>query len=176
MTSTPSPTANPALDHGETDDPRTSFRVDTQPRDIPRALREYFSKVRGGDPGGLPAVLGLVFIGALFIMTTPLFDTPVNIANLISQASYIALIALGLVFVLLLGEIDLSAGVTGGVAAGFAAQSLRSGDLQGAISTYVYVGLLLLFVATAALAIWKRMWVVSALSVVGALMVLAGAA
>ena len=55
MTSTPSPTANPALDHGETVDPRTSFRVDTQPRDIPRALREYFSNVRGGDPGGLPS-------------------------------------------------------------------------------------------------------------------------
>ena len=171
-----STTTSPNVDHGESDDPRTSFRVDTQPRDIPRAFREYVSKVRGGDPGGLPAVLGLVVIGFLFIVTTPLFDTPVNIANLISQSSYIALIALGLVFVLLLGEIDLSAGVTGGVAAGFAAQSLRSGDLQGVVSGYVYIGLLALFVVTAALAIWKKMWVVSALSVIGALFVLTGAA
>ncbi len=171
-----STTTSPGVEHGESDDPRTSFRVDTQPRDIPRALREYVSKVRGGDPGGLPAVLGLVVIGALFIATTPLFDTRVNIANLISQGSYIGLIALGLVFVLLLGEIDLSAGVTGGVAAGFAAQALRSGDLQGAVGTWVWTGLLVLFLVTAALAFWKRMWVVAGLSALGALMVLTGTA
>ena len=169
-------TTAPDVEHGESSDPRTSFRVDTQPRDIPRAFREYVAKVRGGDPGGLPAVLGLVVIGALFIATTPLFDTSVNIANLISQSSYIALIALGLVFVLLLGEIDLSAGVTGGVAAGFAAQSLRSGDLQGAVGSWVWTGLLLLFVVTAGLALWKRIWVVGGLCVLGALMVLAGVA
>ncbi len=166
----------PGLEHGATDDPRTAFRVDTQPRDIPRALREYVSKVRGGDPGGLPAILGLVVIGALFIATTPLFDTRVNIANLISQTSYIALIALGLVFVLLLGEIDLSAGVTGGVAAGFAAQSLRSGDLHAAVGNWVWTGLLLLFVITAGLALWKRLWVVGALNLLGLLMLVTGAA
>ena len=169
-----STTTDPAVEHGDSSDPRTSFRVDTQPRDIPRALREYVSKVRGGDPGGLPAVLGLVFIGALFLATTPLFHTSVNIANLISQSSYIALIALGLVFVLLLGEIDLSAGVTGGVAAGFAAQSLRSGDLHGVGGSWVWFGLLVLFVGMAGLAFWKRLWVVGALCLVGALMVLTG--
>ena len=171
-----STSTTPDVEHGESDDPRTSFRVDTLPRDIPTALREYVSKVRGGDPGGLPAVLGLVVIGALFIATTPLFDTPVNIANLISQSSYIALIALGLVFVLLLGEIDLSAGVTGGVAAGFAAQSLRSGDLQATVGNWVWIGLLLLFVITAGLAVWKKLWVVAGLTAIGVLMVATGAA
>lgn len=78
--------------------------------------RNYFAKVRGGDMGSLPAVLGLVVLVVLFAVLRPVFFTPLNFANFFTQAAVVVIIAMGLVFVLLLGEIDLSAGVTSGVA------------------------------------------------------------
>ncbi|HVU74750.1 MAG TPA: ABC transporter permease [Mycobacteriales bacterium] len=161
--------------HGETDDPRTSFRVDTEPRGFRHGFQDYILRVRGGDPGGLPAVLGLLVIGVLFWATTPLFLTANNIGNLMSQASFIALIALGLVFVLLLGEIDLSAGATGGVAAGFAAQALKSGDLHRAVGNAVFVGLIIGMLVCTGLAVWKRVWWAAAVVVIGTILTVTGA-
>ena len=78
----------------------------------------YFAKVRGGDVGSLPAILGLVALVIVFSALKPgTFTNAFNFANLIGQAAAIVVLAMGLVFVLLLGEIDLSAGVTGGTAA-----------------------------------------------------------
>lgn len=161
--------------HGESDDPRTSFRVDTEARGLRDAFDDYVSRVRGGDPGGLPAVLGLLVIGVLFWATTPLFLTADNVGNLMSQASFISLIALGLVFVLLLGEIDLSAGATGGVAAGFAAQALKSGDLHRAVGNGVYSGLLIGMALCVGLAVWKRVWWAAGVVVVGIVLAVTGA-
>jgi D-xylose transport system permease protein len=163
------------VEHDDTDDPRASFRVDTLPRGLHDSVRDYFVRIRRGDPGGLPAVLGLLVIGILFTATTPLFATANNIGNLMSQASYIALIALGLVFVLILGDIDLSAGATGGVAAGFAAQALRSGDLHKAVGSGVYTGLLLGMLLAAALAVWKKLYAAAVLVVAGIVLVVTGA-
>src|SRR4051812_34735618 len=92
-----------------------------------------------------------------------------------SQASFIALIALGLVFVLILGDIDLSAGAAGGVAAGFAAQGLRSGDLHAAVGTGVYTGLLIAFAVAAGLAVWKKLYAAAGLVLLGAVLLLTGA-
>jgi D-xylose transport system permease protein len=160
----------------ETDDPRASFRVDTLPRGLRASLLDWLVRVRRGDPGGLPAVLGLLVIGVLFSATTPLFLTANNIGNLMSQASFIALIALGLTFVLILGDIDLSAGVTGGVAAGFAAQSLHSGNLHAAVGGGVYTALLLGMLLAAGLAIWKQLYVIGGLVLAGLALMLTGAA
>jgi len=63
----------------------------------------------------LPAVLGLVVLCLVFGSLSNVFLTPGNFANLITQAAAVIVIAMGLVFVLLLGEIDLSAGYTAGV-------------------------------------------------------------
>ncbi|MCU1591392.1 MAG: inner-rane translocator [Frankiales bacterium] len=158
-----------------TDDPRASFRIDTLPRGLRTSVQDWAVRVRRGDPGGLPAILGLLVIGVLFSATTPLFLTANNIGNLLSQASFIALIALGLTFVLILGDIDLSAGVTGGVAAGFAAQSLRSGDLHAAVGSGVYVALLLGMLLAAGLALWKKLYVVAGLVLAGVGLLLTGA-
>ena len=80
-------------------------------------IREYVERVRGGDVGSLPAVLGLVVLAAVFSVLRPQqFTNAFNIANLINQSAAVIVIAMGLVFVLLLGEIDLSAGFTGGTA------------------------------------------------------------
>ncbi|MET8309026.1 ABC transporter permease [Micromonospora sp. NPDC005173] len=80
-------------------------------------LRTYLSRVRGGDVGGLPAVLGLVVLGTVFSIMRPSFLSAGNFANLFTQGAAVTLIAMGLVFVLLLGEIDLSAGFASGVCA-----------------------------------------------------------
>jgi D-xylose transport system permease protein len=88
-------------------------------------VRGYVDKVRGGDLGSLPAVLGIVVLGILFTVLRPnTFPTPLNFANLLVQAVPITILAMGLVFVLLLGEIDLSAGVVSGVSAAVLAQLL----------------------------------------------------
>jgi D-xylose transport system permease protein len=80
--------------------------------------RSYVAKVRGGDVGALPAVLGLLVLVIVFSILRPdTFTSELNFANLINQSAAVTVIAMGLVFVLLLGEIDLSAGFTGGTAA-----------------------------------------------------------
>ncbi|MGY1844950.1 sugar ABC transporter permease [Modestobacter sp. SYSU DS0875] len=88
-------------------------------------VRGYVDRVRGGDLGALPAVLGIVVLTLLFFALRPeTFLTPLNITNLLVQAAPITLLAMGLVWVLLLGDIDLSAGVVSGVAAAVLAQLL----------------------------------------------------
>ena len=80
-------------------------------------VRDYLRRVRGGDLGALPAVLGLVTLCVIFSIARPTFLTAGNFANLFTQGAAVTLIAMGLVFVLLLGEIDLSAGFASGVCA-----------------------------------------------------------
>ena len=85
---------------------------------VREAIGEYFDKVRGGDIGSLPAVLGLVSLLIVFSVLQPTnFANAGNFANLLTQATGTIVIAMGLVFVLLLGEIDLSAGYNAGVSA-----------------------------------------------------------
>jgi D-xylose transport system permease protein len=94
----------------------SGFEGDRAADSLGGAVRAYVGRVRGGDLGALPAVLGILVLGLFFTVLRPeTFLTPRNMANLADQAAPIIILAMGLVFVLLLGEIDLSAGVTGGV-------------------------------------------------------------
>ena len=79
------------------------------------AASDYWSRVKAGDIGALPAILGLVALCAIFGAMSGVFLTAGNFANLLTQAAAVIVIAMGLVFVLLLGEIDLSAGYAAGV-------------------------------------------------------------
>ncbi len=76
----------------------------------------YFQRIKNGEMGALPAVGALVVVGAMFSILSPFFLTKLNFANLFVQAAELTMLAVALVFVILLGEIDLSAGVTAGVA------------------------------------------------------------
>ncbi|HEY4898143.1 MAG TPA: hypothetical protein VIH79_00295, partial [Candidatus Nanopelagicaceae bacterium] len=76
---------------------------------------DYLAKIKAGDIGALPAFLGLITLGLVFTFSSQYFLTPRNLANLLTQAAPVIVIAMGLVFVLLLGEIDLSAGFASGV-------------------------------------------------------------
>jgi len=72
-------------------------------------------RLRDGDFGSWYAVLGLVLLCVFFGIARPRFLSATNIANLFPQGAAVVLIAMGLIFVLLLGEIDLSAGFASGV-------------------------------------------------------------
>ena len=116
----------------------SSFSLDVEKRSIGIAAGEYLGRLRTGEPGALPSVLGLIALVIIFSRVSADFLTRYNIGNLPGQGAYIAVIGLGLVFVLLLGEIDLSAGTTGGMAAAFAAEAVFSGNLHHAVSGGVY--------------------------------------
>ena len=92
-----------------------SMTNDVETPTIKGAATDYWARVKAGDIGSLPAVLGLIVLCLVFGSMSSVFLTPGNFANLITQAAAVIVIAMGLVFVLLLGEIDLSAGYTAGV-------------------------------------------------------------
>lgn len=83
---------------------------------IPDQVRSYFSRLKAGDMGALPAIGAVLVLMALFTNLSPFFLTNINIANLFVQSAVLMVTAMALVFVLLLAEIDLSAGVTGATA------------------------------------------------------------
>jgi D-xylose transport system permease protein len=78
-------------------------------------VKAYFQRVRSGEMGALPAISALILLAVLFSSLSPFFLTKLNFANLFVQSAELAVLACALVFVLLLGEIDLAAGVTAGV-------------------------------------------------------------
>jgi D-xylose transport system permease protein len=77
--------------------------------------KNYLARVRGGELGSIPALVGLIVITAVFAVVHQGFLSAYNIEALVIQAAPIIVMAMGLIFVLLLGEIDLSAGTTGGL-------------------------------------------------------------
>ncbi|WP_035842061.1 sugar ABC transporter permease [Kitasatospora azatica] len=84
-------------------------------------LSEFQRKLRSGDLGSLPVVLGLVLIAAIFQGLTGKFLTAGNLSNITLYIAGPGLISVGIVFVLLLGEIDLSLGSVAGVSAAVSA-------------------------------------------------------
>lgn len=78
----------------------------------------WWQRIRAGEMGALPAVGGFVVLSILFSILSPFFLTERNFANLMTQAATLVMLGMALVFVILLGEIDLSAGVTAGTAMG----------------------------------------------------------
>jgi D-xylose transport system permease protein len=94
------------------------------PKDVPSELvansvGEYlkasFARMRGGETGVLPVVAGLVLVSILFQAMNSHFLTAGNLVNLLVQAAVFSLLAMGEVYALLLGEIDLSIGFVAGL-------------------------------------------------------------
>src|SRR4051794_16257429 len=79
------------------------------------------ARIRAGDSGILPVVGGLILISILFQSLNSNFLTAGNLVNLLVQAAVFSLLAMAEVFVLLLGEIDLSVGFVAGIAGAFMA-------------------------------------------------------
>ncbi|GAB2886308.1 sugar ABC transporter permease [Nocardioides pacificus] len=79
--------------------------------------RSSLSKLRTGELGVLPVVLGLILISLVFYAMEPVFLSSRNLVSITQFAAPVGVISLGIVLVLLLGEIDLSVGSTSGFAA-----------------------------------------------------------
>ena len=87
------------------------------PQTLSGTFTSYIRRVRSGETGSVPAVIGAVILMAVFGIAQSSFLTTSNMVSIVEQAAPNTLLAMGLVFVLLLGEIDLSAGVVGSTAA-----------------------------------------------------------
>jgi D-xylose transport system permease protein len=138
------------------DDRPSEFSLDVEERSIRDSVTGWVNRLRTGDPGALPSVLGLIVLALIFMQVSDRFLSEYNIGNIPGQGAYIAVIALGLVFVLLLGEIDLSAGTAGGTCAAIAAVGVFSGNLHHGLPGLLYWGLIVGMLAAAGLAVWLR--------------------
>jgi len=98
------------------------------------AVRDAWRRMGQGDVGSLPVLLGLVVIALIFQVLNHHFLTPLNLTNLMVQISSTGTISVGVIMVLLIGEIDLSVGaVSGFTAAIMAVLSVKAG-VPGAIA------------------------------------------
>ncbi len=84
--------------------------------------RRRWEALKAGDVGSLPIIIGLALIVAFFYSKNENFLTAGNFTNLMTQMAGVTTIAIGVVFVLLLGEIDLSIAYVSGVAGVIVAQ------------------------------------------------------
>jgi D-xylose transport system permease protein len=74
----------------------------------------FIDRVRSGDLGSLPVVVGLIIICTVFQSLNPVFLAPNNLVNLLFDCSTVGVISLGIVCILMVGEIDLSVGSVSG--------------------------------------------------------------
>ncbi len=108
-------------------------------------MRGYLRRLSSGDIGSLPIIVGMVLIAAIFQRANSNFLTPHNFVNLITQMAGTTMIAYGVVFVLLLGEIDLSIGYVSAVCGVAVAMLLR--DPRAGWEWYTAIPVALLVVA-----------------------------
>ncbi len=90
--------------------------VTLEPFGVGNLVRRTWDNVRSGELGSWPVVIGLSIIVLVFSLKAPNFFSAVNFNNVIAQMAGTTLLAYGVVFVLLLGEIDLSISYVSGIA------------------------------------------------------------
>jgi D-xylose transport system permease protein len=88
----------------------------SEAQDLQGYFRNALVRLRAGDTGVLPVVGGLIVLAIIFQSLNENFLTAGNLVNLIVQGAVYMLFAMGMIFVLLIGEIDLSIGFIGGIA------------------------------------------------------------
>lgn len=89
----------------------------TQVSTLSEYISAWWRRVRAGDSGVLPVILGLVIVAIIFQLQQSVFLSAGNLVNLLEQAGPFIMLGMAEVFVLLLGEIDLSIGYSGAVGA-----------------------------------------------------------
>ena len=94
---------------------RSDVRV-RQDEGVGGTIGGFLDRVRSGDLGMLPVIVGLVVISVVFTSLNPIFLAPNNLVNLLFDCATIGVISLGIVCVLMVGEIDLSVGSMSGFA------------------------------------------------------------
>src|SRR5271168_434672 len=89
-------------------------------------LRAWLKRIRGGESGALPIIIGLIVICIFFDVQSSAFFTSANIVNLFVQATFIILLGMAELYALILSEIDLSVGFVGAVGAAVALALITS--------------------------------------------------
>lgn len=133
----------------EPDDNRPADRQDSRLRNdvgLKGAIAASLDRIRGGDLGLLPVIIGIVVIYVIFQSLNPFFLSSNNMANLLMESTAVGFMALGIVFVLLLGQIDLSIGSVSGLSAAiFAVGFVQNGwplvpAILASVATGVFIG------------------------------------
>ena len=113
----------------------------TENQGIVATARARWEALKGGEVGSAPVIVGIIAITIFFSAKSPVFFTAVNFQNLIGQMAGVTVIAVGIVFVLLIGEIDLSVGYLSGLC------SVAVAEFQLAGSSHDYPGLVAIAIA-----------------------------
>ena len=128
-----------------TDESTPSVAADLQderlrgPEDIGGMFKVAIERIRGGDLGALPVVVGLIIIWTIFQSLNSSFLSSANLSNLLMEMSAVGVIALGIVCVLLVGEIDLSVGSVSGLSAAVLGTTFAKSDWPIALGLVVAV-------------------------------------
>jgi D-xylose transport system permease protein len=109
--------------------------------------RDYIQRLRGGEMGAVPGLIGLVVLVILFSILQSGFLSAYNVENMVIDGAPTVIMAMGLVFVLLLGEIDLSAGTASGLCAVLAAVLLVRHQVNWVVAVFA-AGLLGVVIGT----------------------------
>lgn len=125
-----------------------------QQHGIGGAISAFRRRVRAGDIGSLPVIIGLLVIWVAFSLLNPNFLSSTNLVNLTLQCAAVGTISIGIVLVLLLGEIDLSVGSVSGLSAAILAVGFVNLEwplvlaILAALAAGVVIGLLYGFLYT----------------------------
>lgn len=136
-------TAEPEFEHENISLLASTAPVEGNTRDY---LHNYVQRLRGGEMGSLPAATGLIVLVLIFSVAQPSFHSLFNFGNMFTEGTATIFIAMGLVLVLLLGEIDLAAGYTAGVSSAVMARLMVGyhwqwyGTIPAALVTGVVIG------------------------------------
>lgn len=134
---------------------------------VTQHLHGWWERVRAGDLGNLPIVIGLIAIAIIFSSLNPRFLSSVNFVNLIVQTAPIAVIAIGVTFVLIIAEVDLSVGYLSGFAAVVLARLLGE-------EAWSFLPAALLVLGVGALAGFVQGWLVAKVGLPSLIVTLAG--
>ena len=96
--------------------PQEGFQSDRSAQSMADYVGSYLKRMRSGDLGSLPIIIGIIMIALIFQTQNENYLTPRNFVNLIVQMAGITTMAIGVVYVLLIGEIDLSIGYVSAIA------------------------------------------------------------
>ncbi|MEA2469156.1 MAG: D-xylose transport system permease protein [Thermoleophilaceae bacterium] len=100
-------------------DPELAIPLDPRLMLRERGVRGYWDvflrRMKSGELGSVPVAVGLVVIWVVFQLLDSRFLSAENLSNLVQQMSAVGIISIGIVLVLLLGEIDLSVGSVSGL-------------------------------------------------------------
>src|SRR5438552_3040386 len=107
-------------------------------------LRAWLTRIRSGDSGVLPVILALLIITIVFQAISPnhVFLSAGNLVNLFQQSAVFMVLAMGEIFVILLGEIDLSIAYAGGVGAAVTVQLVQPATTKWSWWAAIIAGLL----------------------------------